>query len=104
MSEVTPFTLSFLKLHPQKAASVLERLPVEDTVAFLEEISLDLAAKTLEVLAPQYAAQCFLIIPNETCSELMQEMKATSGISLLLARFSDKCNSDKFITEKEKFD
>ena len=83
MSEVTPFTLSFLKLHPQKAASVLERLPVEDTVAFLEEISLDLAAKTLEVLAPQYAAQCFLIIPNETCSELMQEMKATSGISLL---------------------
>jgi magnesium transporter len=83
MSEVTPFTLSFLKLHPQNAASVLEHLPVEDTVAFLEEIPLDLAAKTLEVLAPQYAAQCFLIIPNETCSRLMQEMKATSGISLL---------------------
>lgn len=83
MSEITPFTLSFLKLHPQNAASVLEHLPVEDTVAFLEEIPLDLAAKTLEVLAPQYAAQCFLIISNETCSRLMQEMKATSGISLL---------------------
>ena len=78
-----PFTLSFLKLHPQNAASVLEHLPVEDTVAFLEEIPLDLAAKTLELLAPQYAAQCFLVISNETCSRLMQEMKATSGISLL---------------------
>lgn len=83
MSEVTPFTLSFLKLHPQNAASVLEHLPVEDTVAFLEEIPLDLAAKTLELIAPQYAAQCFLIISNETCSRLMQEMKATSGLSLL---------------------
>jgi len=83
MSDITPFTLSFLKLHPQKAASVLERLPVEDTIAFLEEIPIDLAAKTLEVLAPQYAAQCFLVIPSETCSKLMQEMKATSGISLL---------------------
>lgn len=83
MSEVTPFTLSFLKLHPQNAVGVLERLPVEDTVAFLDNIPLDLAAKTLEVLAPQYAAQCFLIIPNETCSKLMQKMKATSGISLL---------------------
>ncbi|MBC8283746.1 MAG: magnesium transporter [Nitrospinae bacterium] len=83
MNEVTPFTLSYLKLHPQSAANVLERLPVEDTVAFLEEIPLDLASRTLEFLAPQYAAQCFLVLPNETCSRLMQEMKATSGISLL---------------------
>ncbi len=83
MSETTPFTLSYLKLHPQSAANVLERLPVEDTVAFLEEIPLNLAAKILESLAPQYAAQCFLVCTNETCSRLMQEMKATSGISLL---------------------
>lgn len=83
MSEVTPFTLSFLKLHTQNAANVLGRLPVEDTVAFLEEIPIDLAAKTLEVMVPQYVAQCFLILPNETCSRLMQGMKATSGISLL---------------------
>ncbi len=82
MSEITPFTLSFLKLHRQNAASVLERLPVEDTVAFLQEVPIDLAAKTLEVMAPQYVAQCFLIMPSETCSKLMQEMKATTGISL----------------------
>lgn len=83
MSEVPPFTLSFLKLHPQNAANVLERLLVEDTVEFLQKIPTDLAARTLEVLAPQYAAQCFLIIPPKTCSGLMQQMKLTSGISLL---------------------
>ncbi len=83
MSEVLPFTLSFLKLHPQNAANVIERLPIEDTVAFLQEIPLSQAAKVLEVLAPQYAAQCFLIFSPEKCSELMQTMKVASGISLL---------------------
>ncbi len=83
MSEVLPFTLSFLKLHTQSAANVLEHLPVEDTIALLNEIPLELAARTLEVLAPQYAAQCFLVFSPERGSELMQTMKATSGISLL---------------------
>ena len=83
MNEVLPFTLSFLKLHPQSAANVLERLPVKNTVAFLSEIPNELAAKVLETLAPQYAAQCFLIISPEKCAELMQDIKATSGISLL---------------------
>jgi len=83
MSEVTPFTLSFLKLHPQNAANVLERLPAVDTIEFLQKLPVELAARTLEVLAPQYAAQCFLVIPPEKCSELMQKMKPTTGISLL---------------------
>lgn len=83
MSEVLPFSLIFFSRHPQKAAKVLERMPVEDSVAFLLEIPLTQAARILETLAPQYAVQCFLIISPETCSELMQEMKATSGISLL---------------------
>ena len=83
MSEVHPFTLSFLKLHPKNAANALERLPVQDIVEFLLQVPIELSAKTLETLAPQLAAQCFLIIPPETRSQLMQKMKPTSGISLL---------------------
>ena len=83
MNQITPFTLSFLKLHTQSAANVLERLPIEDSVDFLGEIPIDLAAKTIETMAPQYAAQCFLMFSAEKCSQLIQEMKTASGVSLL---------------------
>ncbi len=82
MNEVIAFTANFLKLHPRNAANALESLPVEDTVELLKELPPDLAAKTLEVLAPQYAAQCFLKFPPEKCTEFLHSMKAYKGISL----------------------
>ncbi len=82
MNEVTAFTINFLKLHPRNSANALESLPVEDTVELLKELPTDLAAQTLEILAPQYAAQCFLRFPPEKGTEFLNSMKAYKGISL----------------------
>lgn len=97
MSEVHPFTLSFLKLHPEDAARALQSLPEKEVVEFLQTIPVDLAAKTLELVVPHFAAQCLLLMPPEDASRLMQQMKITQGISFL--RFMPKKVTKKILKQ-----
>jgi len=83
MSDILPFTLSYLTRYPQNAASVFERLSVNETVAFLQEIPLAQATRVLETVSPQYASQCFLVFSSERSSELIQAMKTDAVISML---------------------
>jgi len=83
MSDILPFTLSYLTRYPENAASVFERLSVKETVAFLQEIPLPQATRVLETVSPQYASQCFLAFSSERSSELIQVMKTDAVISLL---------------------
>jgi magnesium transporter len=83
MSEILPFTLSYLTRFPQNAASVFERMSVKETVAFLQEIPLAQATRVLETVSPQYASQCFFVFSSERSSELIQAMKTDAVISML---------------------
>ncbi len=97
MSEANAFALSFLKLHPEEAARSLQRLPEKEVVEFLQTIPVDLAAKTLELVIPHFAAQCLLLMPPEVASRLMQQMKITQGISFL--RFMPKKMTTKILKQ-----
>ena len=83
MNNIPEFTLSYIAKHPKEAARILEQLAVEDTVALIESISPDMGSKLLNLLAPQYAGQCFLTLDPKSSGVLIQGMKSTSTLSML---------------------
>ena len=83
MNEIPQFTLNFITNHPREAAKALEQLAIEDTVAFIEKIPPEMGSKLLDMMAPQYSGQCFLIIDPKLSATLVQGMKSTSTVSML---------------------
>ena len=83
MNDVPGLTLNFIAKHPKEAARILEHLAVEDTVAFIEKIPSEMGSKLLNLMAPQYAGQCFLILNPKSSATLMQGMKSTPTLSML---------------------
>lgn len=93
MNEIPQLTLDFVTNHPREAAKVLEQLVVEDTVAFIEQLSPEMGSKLLDMMAPQYSGQCFLSLNPKSSATLIQGMKSTSTISMLRIAPSKAINS-----------
>lgn len=93
MSEIPQLTLNFVTSHPREAAKALEQLAIEDTVAFIEKIPPEMGSKLLDMMAPQYSGQCFLIIDPKLSATLVQGMKSASTVSMLRIAPSKAINS-----------
>ncbi len=74
---------------------MLEQLAVEDSVAFIEKIPPELGSRLLNMMAPQYTGQCFVILNSELSATLMEGMKATSTLSML--RIIPSATFDSFL-------
>ena len=74
MSDIPQLTLTFLDKHPLDAARILELVPPENTVAFFQEIPLNICCKIFEKLLPEYAALCLKASPASFTVALAQEM------------------------------
>ena len=71
-----PLTVHFLDNHPVDAARVLENLPVEHSVSFLEGIDDDTAARLVHFFMPSYAARCLMIMSTELLNHCTQQVLA----------------------------
>ena len=83
MTESSDLTLPFLRRHPPDAAQVLETLPLDEAVAYLQDVPLKLAAPVVAAMLPFYAALCLARLDAETAAALLAGMPPTSAASVL---------------------
>ena len=73
MQANNPLTRNFIENHSASAARVLETLPAEQCVAFLEEINREQAVKLFHYFMPRFAARCLLIMSNDLLEDCTQQ-------------------------------
>jgi magnesium transporter len=81
--EYEKLTLAFLEKHPANAARVLETVGVDSIVEFFSETPVRIIAPVLQYMTPQTAAVCFIALPKEKQSLILQDMGAHASVSIL---------------------
>ena len=74
MDTITMLSREFLKRHPLDAARILERQPVDDLAAFLEEAPVMPAAQVLTIMDTVTAEQCLEDMSDERCASIVGEL------------------------------
>jgi magnesium transporter len=62
----------FIQTHPQEATRLLENLPMEETVSFLADISVDTAAQVIELMGLSAAIQCLKLLAPEKSGDILK--------------------------------
>ena len=76
-------TQTFLESHPRDSAVILERLPAEDTAAFLEKTPPELAARVFRSMAPLAAAGCLERLSPECAAAVLAALPLNQAAGLL---------------------
>ena len=62
----------FIKAHPQEAARLLESLPIEETVSFLADTSVDTAAQVIALMGLSAAIQCLKLLEPKQSGDILK--------------------------------
>lgn len=81
--EYEKLTLAFLEKHPANAARVLESEEVNHIIDFVTEIPVRVITPVLQNMTPPTAALCFIALPREKQSLILQDMGAHASVSIL---------------------
>lgn len=73
----------FISEHSLDAAKIIEKLPVEDTVQFLNEVPPDLAAKVSDLMPPFMVAQCLEHMDDKRAALIIEKLSVEVATALL---------------------
>ncbi|HEX4997749.1 MAG TPA: CBS domain-containing protein [Terriglobia bacterium] len=74
---------AFIESHPDEAAAEMERMPLVDAAALLEDLPHELASGITARLSTLFAAECLRRLPAGVAGELLAEIPRDSGAALL---------------------
>jgi magnesium transporter len=83
VADAHELTLAYVENHPDDAARVLERLPLDNTVAFLEGLPVRLGAPVIRRMLAPHAARCIETLPLEVASGIVSSLGIHSGATVL---------------------
>lgn len=83
MADARELTLAFVENHPEDAARVLERLPLDNTAAFLESLPIRLGALVIRQMLAPHAARCIETLPLEVAAGIVSSLGIQSGAAVL---------------------
>jgi Mg/Co/Ni transporter MgtE len=83
MSRRHTLTLAYLAHAPQSAARVLQGLPTDDAVAFLETVPARLSAPVVNAMTPWEAAQCLEKLSPARAAAILRGLPFQDSASLL---------------------
>ena len=74
MAEIPELTLAFLESHPADAALELQRLPLETTTSFLQDMPVRIASPVLVRMLPPWAARCLNQMDEDRAAGFLRGM------------------------------
>ena len=83
MVEGNRLSRTFLDLHPEEAARVLEALPPSDVASFLRELAPEKAAASLARMLPGQAAACIEALGPETARDLAAHLEGPPAAGII---------------------
>jgi magnesium transporter len=83
MLELRPLSVAFVEGHPERAAQVLDALPVAESAAFLAASPARLGATVVRHMTPQYAARCVEKMDERALSSLVAALGPQAAAALL---------------------
>ncbi len=83
MADAQELSLAFIEAHPRDAARVLEQLPAGDAAAFLESAPIRLATPVVRSLLYPKAAECMLLLGDDTAAGLLNAIGTQAGAAVL---------------------
>jgi len=79
----SPLSVAFVESHPERAAQVLDALPVPESAAFLSASSARVGAAVVRHMTPQYAARCAGEMDERALSGLIAALGPQAAAALL---------------------
>lgn len=76
-------TFEYLRQHPEDAARVLERLPVETVVELIQRLPARLAAPVLSAMLPYTAGRCLARLPAAVAGAVIAQSSAARASAML---------------------
>ena len=71
MSLLPDLARRFAEAHPDEAAQILERLPLQEITPYLQDVEPSSAAKVLQQIMPAVAGPCLVSLPRESRNAIM---------------------------------
>jgi Mg/Co/Ni transporter MgtE len=83
MSDPNLLSLAFLENKPKAAAALLQELPAEQTVDFLQHIPVDILTPVIDGMTSWPAARALSLLPAELAADILRDLPDSEAETLL---------------------